>query len=69
MLATKAIISPHSNPDPIGKLEWRNPFGSVKDRVAYSMYDAAQREGHSPACLNDLFVCSFVHSLMQAYEV
>lgn len=28
-----------------GKLEWRNPFGSVKDRVAFSMFDAAKREG------------------------
>ncbi len=38
-------LSPKSNVTILAKLEGRNPAGSVKDRVALSMVDAAERDG------------------------
>lgn len=35
-----------SDADVYVKLEWFNPGGSVKDRIAKSMVEAAEREGH-----------------------
>jgi len=38
-------LSPKANVTILAKLEGRNPAGSVKDRVARSMIDAAERDG------------------------
>jgi len=40
-----SALSPKSNVTILAKLEGRNPGGSVKDRVALSMIEAAEREG------------------------
>ncbi len=40
-----SALSPKSNVAIFAKLEGRNPAGSVKDRVALSMIEAAEREG------------------------
>jgi cysteine synthase B len=38
-------LSPKSNVTILAKLEGRNPAGSVKDRIALSLIEAAEREG------------------------
>ena len=38
-------ITPYEHTEVYAKLEWYNPFGSVKDRVAASMIREAQNEG------------------------
>jgi [CysO sulfur-carrier protein]-thiocarboxylate-dependent cysteine synthase len=40
-----SVLSPKSNVTILAKLEGRNPAGSVKDRVALSLVDAAERDG------------------------
>jgi cysteine synthase B len=40
-----SVLSPKTNVSLLVKLEGRNPAGSVKDRVALSMIDAAERDG------------------------
>jgi [CysO sulfur-carrier protein]-thiocarboxylate-dependent cysteine synthase len=40
-----SALSPKSNVTILAKLEGRNPAGSVKDRVALSLVDAAERDG------------------------
>ena len=40
-----SALSPKPNVTILAKLEGRNPAGSVKDRVALSLVDAAEREG------------------------
>ena len=40
-----SALSPKSNVAILAKLEGRNPAGSVKDRVALSMIEAAERDG------------------------
>jgi len=37
--------TPASSAEVVCKLEWMNPGGSVKDRIALAMIDAAEREG------------------------
>ncbi len=37
---------PPRSAEVVCKLEWFNPGGSVKDRIAVAMVDAAEREGH-----------------------
>ena len=39
-------VVPEGCAEILGKLESRNPAGSVKDRIALSMVEAAEREGH-----------------------
>ena len=38
-------LSPNPNVRILAKLEMQNPFGSVKDRIAKSMIEAAERDG------------------------
>ena len=38
-------VTPEGSAEVLGKLEARNPAGSVKDRIALSMVEAAEREG------------------------
>jgi [CysO sulfur-carrier protein]-thiocarboxylate-dependent cysteine synthase len=40
-----SVLSPQSNVTILAKLEGRNPAGSVKDRVALSLVEAAERDG------------------------
>jgi [CysO sulfur-carrier protein]-thiocarboxylate-dependent cysteine synthase len=40
-----SALSPKNNVTLLAKLEGRNPAGSVKDRVALSLVDAAERDG------------------------
>ncbi|MCJ7782279.1 MAG: cysteine synthase family protein, partial [Acidimicrobiia bacterium] len=40
-----SILSPNPNVRIIGKMEMQNPFGSVKDRIAKSMIETAEKEG------------------------
>ncbi len=40
-----SALSPKSNVTILAKLEGRNPAGSVKDRVALSLVEAAERDG------------------------
>jgi [CysO sulfur-carrier protein]-thiocarboxylate-dependent cysteine synthase len=40
-----SALSPRANVTILAKLEGRNPAGSVKDRVALSLIEAAEREG------------------------
>ena len=40
-----SVLSPNPNVRLIAKLESQNPFGSVKDRIAKSMIEAAYRDG------------------------
>jgi cysteine synthase B len=40
-----SALSPKANVTILAKLEGRNPAGSVKDRVAVSLVDAAERDG------------------------
>ncbi|HQU00420.1 MAG TPA: cysteine synthase family protein [Acidimicrobiales bacterium] len=40
-----STLSPRANVSILAKLEGRNPAGSVKDRVAVSLVDAAERDG------------------------
>jgi [CysO sulfur-carrier protein]-thiocarboxylate-dependent cysteine synthase len=39
-------LSPNPNVRILGKMEMQNPFGSVKDRIAKSMIEAAEKDGH-----------------------
>ena len=38
-------LSPNPNVRMLAKLEMQNPFGSVKDRIAKAMIEAAERDG------------------------
>ena len=38
-------LSPNSNVRILGKMEMQNPFGSVKDRIAKSMIETAEKDG------------------------
>ena len=40
-----SALSPKANVTILAKLEGRNPAGSVKDRVALSLIEAAERDG------------------------
>ena len=40
-----SALSPKPNVRILAKLEGRNPGGSVKDRIALSLIEAAEREG------------------------
>ena len=40
-----SALSPSSNVTILAKLEGRNPAGSVKDRVALSLVEAAEADG------------------------
>ncbi|HEY5439074.1 MAG TPA: pyridoxal-phosphate dependent enzyme, partial [Acidimicrobiales bacterium] len=40
-----SALSPKPNVTILAKLEGRNPAGSVKDRIALSLVDAAERDG------------------------
>ncbi len=40
-----SVLSPKANVTILAKLEGRNPAGSVKDRVALSLVEAAERDG------------------------
>ena len=40
-----SVLSPNPNVRIYGKLENQNPFGSVKDRIAKSMIEAAEKDG------------------------
>jgi cysteine synthase B len=40
-----SVLSPRPNVSILAKLEGRNPAGSVKDRVALALVDAAERDG------------------------
>jgi len=40
-----SALSPKPNVKILAKLEGRNPAGSVKDRIAYSLIEAAERDG------------------------
>jgi cysteine synthase A len=44
-LVRLARVTPEGSAEVLGKLEARNPAGSVKDRIALSMVEAAEREG------------------------
>jgi cysteine synthase B len=39
-------LSPNPNVRLLAKLEMQNPFGSVKDRIAKAMIEAAEKDGH-----------------------
>ena len=39
-------LSPNPNVRILAKMEMQNPFGSVKDRIAKSMIETAEKEGH-----------------------
>lgn len=38
-------VTPYQHTEVFAKLEWYNPFGSVKDRVAYNMVSDGERDG------------------------
>ena len=38
-------LSPNPNVRILAKMEMQNPFGSVKDRIAKSMIEAAEKDG------------------------
>jgi cysteine synthase B len=40
-----SVLSPNPNVRLLGKLENQNPFGSVKDRIAKAMIEAAEKDG------------------------
>jgi cysteine synthase B len=40
-----SILSPNPNVRILGKMEMQNPFGSVKDRIAKSMIERAEKDG------------------------
>ncbi|CAB4897830.1 unannotated protein [freshwater metagenome] len=40
-----SVLSPNPNVRIYGKLESQNPFGSVKDRIAKAMIEAAEKDG------------------------
>ena len=40
-----SVLSPNPNVRILGKMEMQNPFGSVKDRIAKAMIEAAEQEG------------------------
>jgi cysteine synthase B len=40
-----SILSPNPNVRILAKLEMQNPFGSVKDRIAKAMIEAAEKDG------------------------
>ena len=40
-----SVLSPNPNVRILGKMEMQNPFGSVKDRIAKSMIETAEKEG------------------------
>ena len=39
-------LSPNPDVRILAKMEMQNPFGSVKDRIAKSMIETAEKEGH-----------------------
>ena len=45
LLALKRVSAEFANVQILGKAEWFNPGGSVKDRAAYSMIRAGERSG------------------------
>jgi len=40
-----SVLSPNPNVRIVAKLESQNPFGSVKDRIAHAMIEAAEKNG------------------------
>lgn len=44
-LVDVSVLSPNPNVRLLAKLESQNPFGSVKDRIAKSMIETAEKEG------------------------
>lgn len=38
-------VTPYKHTEVFAKLEWYNPFGSVKDRIAYNMVGDGERDG------------------------
>ena len=45
-LVDVSTLSPNPNVRILAKLESQNPFGSVKDRIAKNMIEAAEKDGH-----------------------
>ncbi len=45
-LVDVSVLSPNPSVRILAKLESQNPFGSVKDRIARQMIEAAERDGH-----------------------
>jgi cysteine synthase B len=45
-LVDVSVLSPNPSVRILAKLESQNPFGSVKDRIARRMIEAAERDGH-----------------------
>jgi [CysO sulfur-carrier protein]-thiocarboxylate-dependent cysteine synthase len=45
-LVDVSILSPNPHVRILAKMESQNPFGSVKDRIARSMVETAEKEGH-----------------------
>jgi cysteine synthase len=45
-LVDVSILSPNPHVRILAKMESQNPFGSVKDRIARSMIETAEKEGH-----------------------
>ena len=45
-LVDVSVLSPNPDVRILAKLENQNPFGSVKDRIAKNMIEAAEKAGH-----------------------
>jgi cysteine synthase B len=45
-LVDVSVLSPNPRVRILAKMESQNPFGSVKDRIARSMIETAEKEGH-----------------------
>jgi cysteine synthase B len=45
-LVDVSVLSPNPRVRILAKMEGQNPFGSVKDRIARSMIETAEKEGH-----------------------